>query len=86
MMYRGVFFEWDNTPRHMNRGYVINPISKKKFFEYMDTVCDSEYLFINAWNEWAEGMILEPTEDNEYKYLEWISEYFSKSEDNANAR
>jgi hypothetical protein len=41
----------------------------------MDLIKDEQYLFINAWNEWCEGMILEPTEENGYKYLEWIKEW-----------
>lgn len=71
----GIFFEWDNTPRHFLRGYVITPPKKEKFFEYMNFIQDDEYVFINAWNEWAEGMILEPTEQNGYKYLEWLKEW-----------
>lgn len=72
---RGCFFEWDNTPRHSKRGYVITPVDKKHFFEYMNSVANDEYIFINAWNEWAEGMMLEPTKQNEYRYLEWIKEW-----------
>ena len=72
---RGLFFEWDNTPRHSSRGYIITPVSKKVFFKYMNTIKEDEYVFINAWNEWAEGMMLEPTEQNGYKYLEWIKEW-----------
>lgn len=71
----GLFFEWDNTPRHKKRGYVITPISHEMFINYMNNVRDEEFLFINAWNEWAEGMILEGTEENGYKYLEWIKEF-----------
>lgn len=70
----GCFFEWDNTPRHSYRGYVITPVSKKMFFKYYNSISNREYLFINAWNEWAEGMMLEPTKYNKYKYLEWIRE------------
>lgn len=74
----GLFFEWDNTPRHKTRGYIIKPISKNIFDKYMNQIKDEEFLFINAWNEWCEGMILEGTEENGYKYLEWIKEWSIK--------
>lgn len=74
----GLFFGWDNTPRHGSRGDVITSPSKESFMKYMDSIRDSEYVFINAWNEWCEGMILEPTEENGYKYLEWIKEWTEK--------
>lgn len=71
----GLFFSWDNTPRHGVRGYIITPPSKEKFMKYAESIQKDEYVFINAWNEWAEGMILEPTEHLKYKYLEWIKEF-----------
>lgn len=74
-VFRGAFFEWDNTARHSDRGFVIEPVSKNTFFAYMDSRENDEYLFINAWNEWCEGMILEPTEENGFQYLEWIREW-----------
>lgn len=77
---RGLFFEWDNTPRHGYRGYIITPVSKKRFFEYMNLIKNEDYVFVNAWNEWAEGMMLEPTEHNKYKYLEWIKEWKEKND------
>jgi hypothetical protein len=76
---RGLFFEWDNTPRHGKRGYIITPPSKETFFAYMNSVKDSKYIFINAWNEWSEGMMLEPTIKNRFQYLEWIKEWSSHS-------
>lgn len=76
----GLFFEWDNTPRHKQRGYIIEPVDKAHFMSYMDKVKNEEYVFINAWNEWAEGMMLEPTVENGYKYLEWISEWSINNE------
>ncbi len=80
----GVFFSWDNTPRHGVRGYVITPPSKESFMRYADSVKDDEYVFINAWNEWAEGMILEPTEHEGCKYLSWIKEWNDKNQANTN--
>lgn len=71
----GVFFSWDNTPRHQTSGYVITPPSKSLFFQFMDSIQEEEYLFFNAWNEWAEGMVLEPTEHNGFQFLEWIQEW-----------
>lgn len=81
---RGLFFEWDNTPRHSYRGYVITPISKQTFMRYMDSIRDNEFLFINAWNEWAEGMMLEPTQHEGYKYLQWIKEWSELNENRTN--
>lgn len=75
----GVFFAWDNTPRHSIRGYIITPPEKEQFMRYADKVKDEEYVFINAWNEWAEGMMLEPTTHDGYKYLEWIKEWNDKN-------
>ncbi|MCG4879038.1 glycoside hydrolase family 99-like domain-containing protein [Amedibacillus dolichus] len=77
---RGIFFSWDNTPRHNYRGFVVNEPHKDSYFKYMDTIKNSEYIFINAWNEWCEGMILEPTEEKKYKYLQWIKEWSDKYE------
>ena len=77
-IFSGLCFEWDNTPRHGYRGYIITPPKKETFMMYMDSLKDSDYLFINAWNEWCEGMILEPTVENGYKYLEWIKEWSEK--------
>ena len=70
-----IWFEWDNTPRHKQRGYIITPFKKSSFFNYMNLIKDKDYLLINAWNEWAEGMMLEPTREKGYQYLEWIAEW-----------
>lgn len=71
----GISFQWDNTARHGRKGYVITPIDKEKFYLYMNRIGKEKYLFINAWNEWSEGMVLEPTDVYKYKYLEWIKEW-----------
>lgn len=76
----GIFTSWDNTSRHGRRGYVIEGSTPKLFKEYLleqkniMKERNVEYIFLNAWNEWAEGMYLEPDEKYKYGYLEAIKE------------
>lgn len=71
----GAFVDWDNTARNKN-GLVYKGTSPEKFEKYMtklvekvDKEYSSEFIFINAWNEWAEGAYLEPDEKYEFAYL-----------------
>lgn len=72
------FTGWDSTPRHKRRGYVITKSNVENFvehFSYQYHLANKnkhEFIFINAWNEWAEGMYLEPDNKNRYAYLEAI--------------
>lgn len=74
----GGFAKWDSTPRHSKRGYIIKNDKIVDFENYLreqKKIMKSrniEYMFFNAWNEWAEGMYLEPDEQDKYKYLEII--------------
>lgn len=78
----GMSFCWDNTPRYGYKGYIITPISESKGEKYFKKIMGEEFLFINAWNEWSEGMVLEPSAQNKYKYLEllhtWKMKYCNK--------
>ena len=74
----GAFVDWDNTPRNKN-GLVYdnaNPQLFERFFSSLVKKVNEEYstefIFINAWNEWAEGAYLEADEKNQYGYLEAI--------------
>lgn len=77
----GAFVDWDNTPRYGENARVYMGATPMKFKAYLSkqiertkNVYNSEYLFMFAWNEWAEGGYLEPDELNRYGYLEAIKE------------
>jgi lipopolysaccharide biosynthesis protein len=78
-LFRGIFPAWDNTARkaYSNASvYLQSPetyriwLSKliKWTQEHHDV--DRQFIFINAWNEWAEGAHLEPDTRYGYAYLQ----------------
>jgi lipopolysaccharide biosynthesis protein len=75
-----VFVRWDNTPRRGKNGVIIVNSSPQAFGRALETTvsklranCDGEpMLFINAWNEWAEGNHLEPCQKWGRGYLEAV--------------
>ena len=76
----GAFVDWDNTARNKN-GLMYEGACPEKFKTYFEKLCkkvDEDYfekvIFINAWNEWAEGAYLEPDEKYEYAYLQAIKD------------
>lgn len=85
--YPGVFIGWDNTARRgLSAIYITSP-TKQEFKNYLTEKIDigkriyqTDYLFINAWNEWAEGTYLEPDEKHGYEYLEAIKEVLDKKQ------
>lgn len=75
----GAFSGWDSTPRKGEAGLVVKGATPQLFEKYMTIqirrakeVYHKDMLFIAAWNEWAEGSMLEPDEENGYGYLEGI--------------
>lgn len=76
----GFFSGWDNTCRHGRRGFVITGQTPELFREYLKKLVEIanknnvEYIFLNAWNEWAEGMYIEPDSKDKMKYLESIGD------------
>lgn len=76
----GGFIGYDDTPRRGIRGTVILQRTPEAFKEYAarliakNTVSGSPFLFLNAWNEWGEGMHLEPEKQYGEKYLEGLRE------------
>lgn len=79
------FTDWDNTPRHKERGYLFQGVSPDKFKFYFKQLIDNtnnfydtDMIFVFAWNEWAEGGYLEPDEKNGFAFLEAIKECLSE--------
>ncbi|MCA4015308.1 glycoside hydrolase family 99-like domain-containing protein [Vibrio vulnificus] len=74
--YLGCFPGWDNTPRKGIKGVVFERSSPENFENYLASQIrksESESIvFINAWNEWAEGAYLEPDIVSGYSYLESV--------------
>ena len=77
-IYLGAFVDYDDTPRRKYLGFVVDNVTPNKFENYLNILLkksqeiESEFLFLTAWNEWAEGAYIEPDERNEYGFLEAI--------------
>lgn len=83
--YGGAFVGWDNTARKGLSSTIILPATEKEFEDYLTEkvrltrdVYKTDYVFINAWNEWAEGTYLEPDTIHKYSYLEVIKRVVEK--------
>ncbi|MCX6300308.1 MAG: glycoside hydrolase family 99-like domain-containing protein [Bacteroidetes bacterium] len=81
-----VFVGWDNSARRGNKGIIITNNTPEKFADEIIRVVDkmdnsknnNGLLFINAWNEWAEGNHLEPDHKNGLAYLKVIKQVNEK--------
>jgi GT2 family glycosyltransferase/glycosyltransferase involved in cell wall biosynthesis len=78
-MYRGVMPAWDNTARRMERATSWTGSSPARYGAWLRATIDrtireqpSEHrlVFVNAWNEWAEGAHLEPDTRHGYACLD----------------
>lgn len=69
---------WDNEPRKPGRGTTFAFSSPSEYQKWLARACeyavtqdeDKRIVFINAWNEWAEGAHLEPDRRYGYAYLQ----------------
>ena len=79
-LFRSVNPSWDNTARRKDKSISFVKSSPRGYQEWLhnaalDTIGrfpteNSRLVFVNAWNEWAEGAHLEPDSQYGYGYLE----------------
>ena len=75
------FTGWDNTPRRGRQAIVMvnsgPEVFRSQLGEMTRSVLHKDHeervVFINAWNEWAEGMYLEPDVKFGHAYLEAVA-------------
>ena len=74
---------WDNTARRINNPLILQGSSPALYQQWLRDMMiftknnldeDKQFVFINAWNEWAEGAHLEPDRKYGYAYLNATAE------------
>jgi O-antigen biosynthesis protein len=76
--FQGICPSWDNSVRRRHGAAIFRDADPSKYQQWMERVLKCEelrpqmesFLFINAWNEWAEGNHLEPCERFGKGYIE----------------
>lgn len=79
-LHRSVCPAWDNTARRKNRATVFLNSKPSLYQRWLENAIkdteqriakpDERLIFVNAWNEWAEGAHLEPDAKYGYAYLQ----------------
>ncbi len=77
--FKTVFPSWDNEARKPGAGTSFVDSTPRKYETWLTKIYkytkkqftgDEQLVFVNAWNEWAEGAYLEPDRKFGYAYLE----------------
>ncbi len=79
--FRTTMLSWDNTARKQNNSHIFSNFSILKYKQWLSHIStqtynntklnqDEKLVFVNAWNEWAEGTHLEPDRERGYAYLQ----------------
>ncbi len=77
--FRGITPSWDNEARRTGRGTSFINSTPGRYYQWLQQLChythahfpcEEKFIFVNAWNEWAEGACLEPDQKFGYAYLQ----------------
>ncbi len=78
--FRSAMTAWDNTPRKAtSNGRIIYGLTPATYGQWLKDIIEESYqihsaeeniVFLNSWNEWAEGSHLEPDMKYGYAYLQ----------------
>jgi lipopolysaccharide biosynthesis protein len=77
----GVMPGWDNTARMQNKSFCFEHATPGAFQAWLEEAIeqtrtqyygDERLIFVNAWNEWAEGTYLEPDRRYGHGFLEAV--------------
>ena len=90
-LFRGIFPRWDNSARRLSFCggdifFGLSPICYKQWLSDLikwttkNKSKKESFIFINAWNEWAEGAHLEPDNRYGYAYLQATCEALEENE------
>ncbi len=88
-IFKGVMPSWDNTARQPDRPSIFINATPQKYEDWLTSVIlqtirnkppEERYVFINAWNEWAEGNHLEPDRKYGYAYLQATANALKRSQ------
>lgn len=80
-VFKGCFPHWDNCPRKTFSNGAVFLMPDDGFEKWLRGIIewtrehnadDKQYIYINAWNEWGEGAMLEPTTRFGYKNLDTV--------------
>jgi lipopolysaccharide biosynthesis protein len=81
-VYPGITPMWDNSARRKNNNFILHNSTPENYKTWLKSIKENypwetvpeNFLFINAWNEWAEGNHLEPCQKWGTAYLEVTKE------------
>ncbi|MFN8769363.1 MAG: glycoside hydrolase family 99-like domain-containing protein [Neisseriaceae bacterium] len=85
---RGCFMSWDNEARRPFKGTSYIGSTPEEFHHYLsgmnqfaskNKISGESLVFINAWNEWAEGAHLEPDREYGYSWLEVVAKIINNN-------